>query len=85
METEQVDDKGGLGINKIWKNIKEGIFVEPEVYERRINACYNCELLEKGIKEKFDRCGACGCFIWAKAWSKKHKCGDKKNNRWEKI
>lgn len=56
-----------------YKNaIKEQDRVEEEVYEKRLQICKECELLNAGT------CGACGCYVELRAAAKVGKCPYKK-------
>lgn len=52
--------------------IKEHDRAEEEVYEKRLQICKECELLNAGT------CGACGCYVELRALAKTGKCPHKK-------
>ena len=60
-------------------NLQGAPNVSPEDYADRLDACKACPHL----KEKFMRCGLCGCMIQHKAKWKTTTCPDKPE-RWAK-
>ncbi len=66
--------------------------VEREVYDLRLQVCYDCPHLKMGSKTAVAvnaaRCGLCGCFVRAKAWLRRETCPDRIDvdglNRWER-
>ena len=61
---------------KMIEKYKDAIRAEDQVenaeYERRLQICKSCELLNAGT------CGACGCYVELRAASKIGKCPHKK-------
>ena len=52
--------------------IKEKDRVSEEVYEKRLQICKECDLLNAGT------CGACGCYVEIRAVAKAGRCPHKK-------
>lgn len=50
------------------KNIPEEIRTEPEIYEKRLQFCQNCDNMVNGM------CRLCGCFVEVRAAKKMNYC-----------
>ncbi len=62
-------------IRRYQEAIKEPDRVGPAIYEERLAACKNCDLLNTGT------CGACGCYVELRALAKNGRCPYKKWKR----
>lgn len=49
-------------------NLDETVKINQPLYEKRLMACKNCDLLNDGM------CRACGCYVELRAAMKKNSC-----------
>ena len=52
--------------------------VQDDVYQSRLNACFDCPKLEYG-----STCALCGCVVHVRALLSDGKCPFPKNTRWQ--
>lgn len=55
-------------LQELIDNIPEGVKTPSDIYEKRLNACLNCERLTDGM------CSACGCYVELRAAKCSQKC-----------
>ena len=67
--------KGAIGLTKVALGIKAA---PDEIIEKRLLICTRCEHMKKSKSKRFkkllERCGICGCFLYAKITLKDEQC-----------
>lgn len=67
--------KGAIGLTKVALGVRAA---PDDVISNRLTKCKQCEFMTKTHSKRFkkllERCGKCGCFIYAKITLKDEQC-----------